>query len=66
VLVVNRYKSIVVVEEHYLLELVRYRHLNPLRAKIVLDLRRLDRYPWTGRSALLGTVPGPWQDTATI
>ena len=52
----NRYKSIVVEEEPYLLELVRYLHLNPLRAEVVPDLRALDRYPWTGHSALLGTV----------
>jgi len=62
----NRYKSIVVDQELYLLELVRYLHLNPLRAQAVADLRALDRYPWTGHSALLGTVPRPWQDTATI
>jgi len=62
----NRYKSIVVEEEPYLLELVRYLHLNPLRAKVVPDLRRLARSPWTGHSALLGTVPRPWQDTQTI
>lgn len=62
----NRYKSIVVEEEPYLLELVRYLHLNPLRAQVVPDLRALDRYPWTGHSALLGTVPRPWQETATI
>ena len=62
----NRYKSIVVEEEPYLLELVRYLHLNPLRAKVVSDLRTLDRFPWTGHSAILGTVPRPWQDTQTI
>jgi putative transposase len=62
----NRYKSIVVEAEAYLLELVRYVHLNPLRAKVVPDLRRLGRDPWTGHSALLGTVPRPWQDTQTI
>ena len=62
----NRYKSIVVEEEPYLLELVRYLHLNPLRAQVVADLRTLDRFPWTGHSALLGTVPRPWQETATI
>ena len=55
----NRYKSIVVEAEPYLLELVRYLHLNPLRAQVVPDLQRLDRYPWTGHSALLGTVPRP-------
>jgi putative transposase len=62
----NRYKSIIVEEEPYLLELVRYLHLNPLRAKVVADLRALDRYPWTGHSALLGHVPRPWQATAPI
>ena len=53
-------------EEPYLLELVRYLHLNPVRAKVVPSLRALDRYPWTGHSALCGTVPRPWQDTRTI
>ena len=62
----NRYKSIVVEEEPYLLELVRYLHLNPVRAQVVPSLRALDRYPWTGHSALLGTVPRAWQDTQTI
>ena len=62
----NRYKSVVVEEEPYLLELVRYLHLNPLRVGVVRDLRTLDRYPWTGHSALLGTVPCTWQDTQTI
>jgi putative transposase len=62
----NRYKSIVVEEEPYLLELVRYLHLNPVRAKVVPDARRLDHFPWTGHSALLGTVPRAWQETATI
>ena len=58
----NRYKSIVVVEEPYLLELVRYLHLNPVRAKVVPSLRALDRYPWTGHPArplapVLGVSP---------
>jgi REP element-mobilizing transposase RayT len=57
----NRYKSIVVEEAPYLLELTRYIHLNPLRAGLVRDLPALDRYRWTGHSALLGRVqrPGP-------
>jgi len=62
----NRYKSIVVEEDTYLLELVRYLHLNPLRAKAVRTLRALDRYPWTGHSALVGTVARPWQATQII
>ena len=62
----NRYKSIVVEEEPYLLELVRYLHVNPLRATVVSDLRALARDPWTGHSALVGTVARPWHATQTI
>ena len=62
----NRHKSIVVEEEPYLLELVRYLHLNPLRVGVVAELRGLDRYPWSGHSALLGIVPRPWQATGPI
>lgn len=62
----NRYKSIVVEAEPYLLELVRYLHLNPLRAKVVPDLRALDRYPYTGHAVLLGRRRCPWQDTASV
>jgi len=46
--------------------LIRYLHLNPLRAKVITDLRALDRYPWTGHSALLGAVPRPWQATQEV
>jgi putative transposase len=62
----NRYKSIVVEEEPYLLELVRSLHLNPLRAGGVPDLRALDRDPWSGHSARLGRGPRPWQATRAI
>ncbi len=62
----NRYKSILVEEQPYLLELVRYLHLNPLRARVIPDFRALDRYPWTGHSALLGRIARPWQDTTSI
>jgi hypothetical protein len=62
----NRYKSILVEEEPYLLELVRYLHLNPLRAQVVPDLRALDRYPWTGHSALVGRVPRAFQAVAEV
>ena len=57
----NRFKSVLVEAERYLLELTRYIHLNPLRGKVVRDLAALDRYLWTGHSALLGRVPRPWQ-----
>ncbi len=50
----NRYKSMVCEEDPYLLELIRYIHLNPLRAGLVQDLNELERYPWCGHGALLG------------
>ncbi len=55
----NRYRSTVCEEDIYLLELIRYIHLNPLRAEIVEDLKTLDTYPWTGHSALLGRRKDP-------
>ena len=58
----NRYKSILCQEDPYFLELVRYIHLNPLRANIVKDLRSLDKYPYTGHSALMGRFENDWQD----
>jgi len=63
----NRYKSVVCEEDPYLLELIRYIHLNPLRAKIVADLKALDKYPWTGHSFLLGKQKNPLiSDTVPI
>jgi REP-associated tyrosine transposase len=52
----NRYKSIVCEEETYLLELVRYIHLNPLRAGLVSNLDELDRYRWCGHAVLMGNL----------
>jgi putative transposase len=50
----NRYKSIVCDGDAYLLELVRYIHLNPLRAGIVETAESLKNYPWCGHRELLG------------
>ena len=62
----NRYQSIAVEEEVYLLELTRYIHLNPLRAGVVQDLAAVERYPWTGHSVLLGKQGYPWQASDEI
>jgi REP element-mobilizing transposase RayT len=58
----DRYKSIVCDKDSYLLELVRYLHLNPLRAGRVKDLGELNRYKWCGHSALVGKSPIRWQE----
>jgi len=55
----NRYKSVVCEEDPYLLELIRYIHLNPLRAGVIKDLKELDKYPWCGHSAILGRRKNP-------
>ena len=58
----NRYKSILCQEDAYLKELVRYIHLNPLRARLVNDLKGLDKYPFSGHSVLMGKKKLGWQD----
>ena len=58
----NRYKSVICQEDRYLQELVRYIHLNPLRAKVVTDLKKLDRYSYCGHSALMGKKKREWHD----
>ncbi len=50
----NRYKSIVCDKDVYLLELVRYIHLNSIRAGLVETIDDLDRYPWSGHAVLMG------------
>lgn len=58
----NRYKSIICDEDAYFQELVRYIHLNPLRANLVKNTNELDRYPWSGHSAIMGYKKRDWQD----
>jgi putative transposase len=62
----NRYKSTLCQEDAYLLELVRYIHLNPLRPRVVADLRALDRYCYGGHGVLVGSCRADWQDTAYV
>jgi len=62
----NRYKSILCQEAAYLLELVRYIHLNPLRARIAPDLKFLDTYAYSGHAAIMGKKKNDWQATPGI
>ena len=57
----NRYKSIVYEEDSYLLELIRYIHLNCIRAGLVKDMDELDKYAWCGHSVLMGNKNRAWQ-----
>lgn len=56
----NRYKSILCQEEPYLLELVRYIHLNPLRAGVVSSLEELRSYRYCGHSRIIARNTDSW------
>ncbi len=62
----NRYKSIICQEDAYLKELVRYIHLNPIRAKMVIDLKSLVRYSFCGHGVLAGYCKKFWQDESYV
>ena len=62
----NRYKSILCEEDAYFRELIRYIHLNPLRAKLVGSLSQLDRFRWSGHGVLMGKLKNEWQDNEYV
>ena len=62
----NRYKSILCQEDPYFMQLVRYIHLNPLRALRVTTMNQLDRHRYCGHSAVMGKAKNDWQDTETV
>jgi REP element-mobilizing transposase RayT len=62
----NRYKSILCQQDPYLLELVRYIHLNPLRAGIVSDFKQLGKFAYSGHASILGRYRYAFQDIEYI
>jgi REP element-mobilizing transposase RayT len=53
----GRYKAVLVDADNHLLELVRYIHNNPVRAKII---ETIDQYTWSSHRAYLGLDTVPW------
>jgi len=53
----RRHRAILIDADSYLLELIRYIHLNPVRARIVTDPAD---YPWSGHRAYLGLENTCW------
>ncbi len=53
----GRYNAILVEEDNYLLELVRYIHRNPLRAGIV---DKIEQYPWSSHHSYLSSEKSNW------
>jgi len=62
----GRFKNVLVEEEPYLLELVRYIHLNPVRSRLPVTIDSLDTYPWTGHAVLLGKAAFAAQDCTFV
>lgn len=56
----GRYQAILVDADRYLLDLVRYIHLNPVRAGMV---ENPEDYAWSGHRAYLGIETLPWLET---
>lgn len=56
----GRYKALLVDGDSYLLELVRYIHLNPVRCRLVRDPLE---YPWSSHRSYLGQEILPWLTT---
>jgi len=65
-LFMGRFKSIVTQDQDYVQELIRYVHLNPVRAGICKDVDALADYPWCGHSVLMGKEHRNFQDTETV
>jgi REP element-mobilizing transposase RayT len=59
----GRYKAVLVDADSYLLELVRYVHLNPVRAGAAAAP---EDYPWTGHRCYLGKESIPWLTTDLV
>lgn len=53
----GRYRAILCDKNNYLLELIRYLHLNPVRSKLVQDP---DRYRWSSHTAYLAGTGTKW------
>ena len=62
----NRYRSLPVGDDAHMLTLVRYVHLNPVRAGIVPSVEALAAYAWTGHTALMGHRFAPFQSTRQV
>ncbi|MDG5813486.1 transposase [Chitinispirillales bacterium ANBcel5] len=50
----NRFKSVICQDQGYASQLIKYIHLNPLRAGKVRSLEQLESYSWCGHGFLIG------------
>jgi putative transposase len=62
----DRYKSIATQDQYYLEQLIRYIHLNPIRARICKTVNQLDRYPWSGHRMIMINDNGGFQEISQV
>lgn len=55
----DRFKSVICQDQQYAVELIKYIHLNPLRAGKVDSLQQLENWAWCGHGYLLGNENNP-------
>ena len=62
----NRYRAMLCNDDRHFLELVRYIHLNPLRAGLVQSLAELERYLYSGHGFIVGGIRRNWFDSTLV
>ena len=62
----NRFKSILCDRDSYFLTLIRYIHLNPIKAGIISGIDDLNSYLWSSHSALMGNQKIEWLDSEEV
>lgn len=56
----NRYKATICQDDPYFLELIRYIHLNPIRANLVASINELEHYPFGSHSYVMSKTKNNW------
>lgn len=62
----GRYRSVLVEEDRYFMDVLGYVHTLPLQDGVVDTPEALDAYSWSGHAGLLGRRSFPWQDTVYV
>ena len=62
----NRFRSVLVDADNYLKELVRYIHLNPVRAGMIENVNELESYQWTGHAGVHGRHRQRWHNISAM
>ena len=62
----DRFKSIATQDQYYLERLIRYIHLNPIRAGICKTISQLDKYPWSGHQMIMNNENGGFQEIGQV